>query len=126
GVYSFRIQGALHHRYGAARPLGNDRPTYNQLYFLDPQAAKQERERRNPNLKGEILWELGQMLQENHAYARVYKHAFEVLKEQEEQNRGAGRPNEVVTVRMHVDPRKDPRRYNMPTVDEVAVIFPNE
>ncbi|KZT54764.1 hypothetical protein CALCODRAFT_547562, partial [Calocera cornea HHB12733] len=125
GIYSYRIQGALHHRYGSARPIGNNPPTYNQLYFLDPEAAKQERERRNPNLKPQIIWELGQMLQETHVYAQLYKHAFEVLKEEEDRNQAAGRPNQVVSVRLHVDPRKDPRHYNMPTVDEVAVIIPN-
>ncbi|KZO96173.1 hypothetical protein CALVIDRAFT_481632 [Calocera viscosa TUFC12733] len=125
GVYSYRIHGALHHRYGPARPNNDQRPVYNQLYFLDPEVAKQERERRNTNLKPQILGELGEMLEATHPYAGHFKHAFEVLQAQEQQNRVAGRPNEVVEVRIHFDPQKDQRRYNLPTVDEVAVVIPN-
>ncbi|KZT56733.1 hypothetical protein CALCODRAFT_413700, partial [Calocera cornea HHB12733] len=125
GVYSFRIQGALHHRYGPARPAEGKAPSYNQLYFLDPQVAKLERERRNPNLKPQILWELGEMLRETHAYANLYQHAFQVLQDQERQNQEAGQPNEVVEVRLHFDPKTDQRRYNLPTAEEVAVVLPN-
>ncbi|KZO92363.1 hypothetical protein CALVIDRAFT_468331, partial [Calocera viscosa TUFC12733] len=125
GVYSYRIQGALHHRYGPARPTGEVNPVYNQLYFMDPQVARQAREQRNSNLRPQILWELGEMLQERHFYAQRFQHAFQVLEEQERRNREAGRPNEVVEVRLHFDPRNDQRRYNLPTTEEVAVVLPN-
>lgn len=59
------------------------------------------------------------MLSQSHNYAEIYRHAFEVLQEQDEDAQD-------VEIRLHVGPGRDPRRYNLPTSDDIAVILPGD
>ena len=114
----FRIQGELHHRSGPLLPEVDRPPKYAQLYFYDPRAALEHRCQMSTGLNPDTLESLQEMLLNNHQYVPIYWHAFEIL---EHYN-----PNDDISIRLRVTPgyHRHRRRYNLPTVDEVAVILP--
>ncbi|KAF6167569.1 hypothetical protein GIB67_031152 [Kingdonia uniflora] len=61
------------------------------------------------------------MLEHNH-FARIYRQAYEVLKE------ASLLPKHDVNIRVHLhySSRTYRRRYNLPSIDEIAVILPGD
>lgn len=118
GPYSFRLHGDLYHKMGALLPQEGVRPSYAQLYINDPHAALQARNTRNQNLNPMIMTELQAMFNDTHPYVPLYKQAYQVMMEKP--------PNEQANVqaRIILQASDDPRRYNLPAVDEVAAIIP--
>lgn len=119
GPYVFRIHGELCHRIGSLLPAEGVPPQYAQLYIHDPQAAFELRMQRNANLSPDTMALLQRIIADNHAYVDVYRHAHEVWV----LHGGAAE----LEVRLHFDAATDdPRRYNLPTTDEVAVVIPGD
>ncbi|KZP30308.1 hypothetical protein FIBSPDRAFT_699312, partial [Athelia psychrophila] len=118
GPYVFRIHGELCHRAGALLPQTGQAPTYAQLYIHDPRAALDVRNRRNENVREATMQALHDTLTQSHYYAHLYKHAYEVLSEH--------RDTSDVTIHLRCKPSQDRRRYNLPTVDEIAVVLPGD
>jgi hypothetical protein len=58
------------------------------------------------------------LLSHSHAYAALYKQAYEVLDDLGDV--------EDAEIRLRVVPRNDRRRYNLPTAEEVAVVLPGD
>ncbi|KIK60171.1 hypothetical protein GYMLUDRAFT_168282, partial [Collybiopsis luxurians FD-317 M1] len=60
-------------------------------------------------------------LRQNNHFATLYNSAYERIQLLEEQS-----PDPVNTayVKLHFEDRNDPRTYNLPTAEEVAVILP--
>ena len=117
GPWVFRILGQLSHYSGALVPDANEAPRYAQLYLYDPQIACEQRMIRNPNLRPTTMRLLQDLLTQSHRYAPLYKQAYEILEAEE------NAPN--VKVALRVMTNTDRRRYNLPTVDEVAMIMPD-
>ena len=113
----FRISGELHHRSGALSTPDGHLPRYAQVYVHEPRAALDFRVRQNADLDPQILLSLQTMLASSHPYVEVYKHAHEVLKDYD--------PADDAQIRLRLAPGHDPRRYNLPSADEVAVILPD-
>ena len=113
----FRIHGELRHLSGSLIPERGQAASYAQLYVYDPQAAYQCRVSRNDNLSLATLADLQRVLRLNHQYSQVYQHAYEVLRHYDG-------PDHYV--KLCVLPGNDPRRYNTPTADEVAVVLPGD
>ncbi|KDQ27730.1 hypothetical protein PLEOSDRAFT_1042559, partial [Pleurotus ostreatus PC15] len=125
-TWVFRIQGQLSHHSGALEAGEGRAPSYAQLYVYDPQAALQQRMLRNNALRRDTMEALQNMLSVTHRYASVFKHAFEVIREHERLG-GAGVPDIEVRLRAQKPrPGDHPRRYNLPTADEVAMILPGD
>ena len=120
GPASFHIHGTLHHLMGTLIPLDNHQPSYAQLYIYDPQEATNTHFQRNPDLQRDILLDLHQLLTEHHPYALLYQQAYEVMR--------AKPPEQHTDVCMclHFQQGDDGRRYNLPTVDEIAAIVPDD
>ncbi|EPT05482.1 hypothetical protein FOMPIDRAFT_1091844, partial [Fomitopsis schrenkii] len=118
GPYSFRIHGSLHHRMGSLLPNENQPPAFAQLYIHDPHAALQTRNNRNDNLKPSVMNVLQDLFLEHNPFVPLYKRAYEVLHEKP--------PEERVNLEAAIILREseDRRRYNLPTVEEVAAIIP--
>lgn len=110
----FRIQGELFHRGGALTQV--EKPTYAQLYIYEPQAALEHRCNNNRRRNANTLSILQDVLLQHHQYAAIYMHAYEILQ--------GYNPEDDVSIRLRMTPGNDPRRYNLPTADEVAVILP--
>lgn len=64
-----------------------------------------------------ILQDVLHVMRSYNAYTPVYQHAYEILQRYNAPD---------YTVKLCVVPRNDPRRYNLPTADEVGVILPEE
>ncbi|KAF9472798.1 hypothetical protein BDN70DRAFT_909035 [Pholiota conissans] len=113
----FRICKELYHRSGALLPDEGKIAIYSQLYIYEPRAALETRAKNNPTLDPVILRDLQAMLLEYHQYVPVYQHAYEILRNYND--------DDDVDIRLRVMPGLDRHRYNLPTADEVAVILPD-
>ena len=113
GPYSFRIQGELCHWSGPLTPNEGEEPVFAQLYIYDPETAYQTQCRRNGDLNPLTLQALQDVLWESHPYAAIYRHAHELLSQDDSTD---------LTIRLHCI--GDKRRYNLPIANEVAVIIP--
>jgi hypothetical protein len=115
----FRIQGELHHDSASLLPRAGVSPRYAQLYIYDPHSALRYRMENNPNgnLREDTMSVLQDVIRNNHQYAPVYMHAYEILRNEQ---------SEELCIRLRVAPGTDRRRYNLPTADEVAVILPGD
>jgi len=115
GVYTFRIHGALHHSMGSLLPPPGERPRFAQVYLYDSAEEQlQFRHETHPNLDPEILQLLSTVLRDVNPLVQFWRTARERIAD-----------NQQLTIRLTMlDPQQnDPRRYNRPTADEVAVII---
>lgn len=113
----FRIHGELSHLSGSLLPEESEAPTYSQLYIYDPHMAYRYRISRNENLSLNTMQILQDVMTNFNTYTPIYQHAHEVLHRYDAPD---------YTLRLCVAPGNDPRRYNLPTADEVGVILPGE
>ena len=98
-------------------PEDSETPCYSQLYVYDPDMAYHCRISRNENLSPATMRTLQHIMSDYNAYTPVYQHAYEVLRKYDAPD---------YTVKLCVVPGNDPRRYNLPTANEVGVILPGE
>ena len=117
GVYTFRIQGVVHHYIGSLVPNCDEAPVFAQIYIHDgtPEAEVENRQRHLGEAKLPELRALQQMLHEVNPYVSHFKHAVDRMRAQ------GG-----VDIRMIIraDGCPDPRRYNAPSAPEIAVLLP--
>ncbi|KDQ08676.1 hypothetical protein BOTBODRAFT_75354, partial [Botryobasidium botryosum FD-172 SS1] len=118
GPYTFRIHGTLHHIIGTMLPQPGHAPSYAQLWIHDPDVALDHRMVRNAERNATTMQEIQQALLQHNQYARLYKTAYQRLVEQQDQG------IQDVQVRIHLDPGKDQRRYNLPVAAEVGAVIP--
>ena len=121
----FQIHGAMYHRQGPLVPEGGRDALYSQIYNYDPAYTAQERSRRAPELNPEIVHSLTLMLQQSNPMIQIYLTAKERLADisQAEDNfRLILNPQ----LQLVVERGADMRRENLPTVDKVSVILPEE
>ena len=116
-MYTFCVQGVVHHFIRSLVPNSDEAPAFVQIYIHDgtPEAEVENRQR---HLGGEKLPELKalqQMLHEVNPYVSYFKHAVDLMKEQ------GGIDIRIV---IRADGGPDPRRYNLPTAPEIAVLLP--
>lgn len=121
GPYVFKICGVMHHRIGQLGHDENDNPKFAQIYIYDPQQQINYRK----NLYGlhtdaeiEILKLIQKWVVQNNELAKKFFNAFELSKRQ---------PIEDVKIILkgNIKPTNaHPGTYNLPTVDEIAVIIP--
>lgn len=125
GPYVFKVHGAIYHFTSHLHPENNQTRQFAQLYVIDSNDANQERINNvaNSHLSESVLHRLDTFLRLHNPYAKAYKMLAEV--ENEESDRAVIENREVVNVSMvfRRDRNLDPRRFNAPTVDEVAMIF---
>ncbi|KAG8744254.1 hypothetical protein FRC12_014842 [Ceratobasidium sp. 428] len=119
GPYVFKIGGEIYHRAGDLAPAAGTIASYAQLYVYDAhQEAATVRINRveNSSVERTLLRQLTGVLHESHGYAQHYKHAWQRLN-------GVG--VQTVAVVLRQGRNQDPRRYNLPTSNEVALIIPD-
>ena len=110
GPYVLKLYGEIYHNHGALIPNENRDASYAQLYIYDSQMALHQRMNRNQSLDRDTM--------SHHPFVLLYRQAAERLREQ-------GTTLDV-QVRLTYHPHSDPRRYNVPTGNEIAVILPRE
>ncbi|PBK59092.1 hypothetical protein ARMSODRAFT_852052, partial [Armillaria solidipes] len=120
GPYCFHVSGELHHWMGSLLANEGEDLSYAQLYIHDPAEALSMRNCCNPNLKSDIMSQLQDLLHDVNPYVALYRHAYLIMKDKPQEEY----PN--IEVWLHVGDGTDGRRYNLPTVDELAAIIPGD
>jgi len=115
GPYALCLIGELYHQLGALLPNENRSPSYAQLYLYDPAEARQFRLTRNNHLDANTMSDLQDMMLEHNPFVGIFRQAQEILREKSEDNH--------LHVRLTYKAHTDPRHYNLPTSDEIAVIL---
>lgn len=117
GVYTFRIKGTLCHKIGSLLPVQGQEPKYAQIYIMDSSINQQIQQRLkygHGHLDEGILQNLISMMHQNNLYYTIYKIAKDRI----------GQDNNLCLNLISFDASKqDPRRYNLPSADEVGVII---
>ena len=94
-------------------------PSFSQIYIYDDKEQELENHLNSfCQLDRNLLKELQDMMTEVNPYAQIYCHIDNVIKEKPTENVQLG----VKATRDTIDPR----RYNLPTGTDVAVIIPTE
>ncbi|KAK4519555.1 uncharacterized protein ATC70_009791 [Mucor velutinosus] len=135
GITPVGAHGELYHMQA---PLNFDNaPKYNQLYIYDPEyaAACRSANTRNQHLDDSTIEALSEMIGDavrcGNPFVRIYKHAHEIL-DAEEERQAQGHVSEDAYIRLDPQIRlelivgEDRRTQNLPTVNEIAAIIPNE
>jgi len=119
----FQLHGAMYHLGGTLLPPPDNSPKYAQLYIWDAALAKEVRQGRNPNLDHAVLGGLQDMLLEHNPFVPLFKDALTLMEDLEGEE---GEEDDHLHVRLTYKPFSDPRRYNLPTSDDIAVILPGD
>ncbi len=113
--YSFRIQGELYHKIGSLCSAEGQQPQFAQLYIHDTKHEHQNRHAVMPSLDPTTLDRLLTMMYNINPYVEVFKMARDMMAIE-------GAPMDL-KLRLIASRTKDARRYNVPTVDEVATLM---
>ena len=126
GPPCFRICGQVFHRIGNLRSNQDIPPTYCQLYNYDSLAAVNFRmqQRGNDLYLNDLMFRLQTIITEENPFALAFKNVAEV--EDEEIRRAALEGCLVSVVKMSLLEGQDRCRYNLPSHNEVAVVFVGE
>jgi len=127
GVQNFQIHGELYHLQGPLKAPGAEDALYSQMYLYDPQYALRLRSERFSTLNPELVQQITGVLYDCSPWISIYRTATERLRI-EEQAESQRLYSIILNPRMEliVNGDADPRRANLPTVDEVAIIVPEE
>ncbi|KAG1175834.1 hypothetical protein G6F70_003861 [Rhizopus microsporus] len=130
GLNAFQIHGAFCHRQNSLIPVEGSESFYAQLYIFDASYAAERRQARNSNFDSEIIRKFSAMLSQCNPFARVYRHAHEILSNHESNNTVSGgndqRENSAPYIiisplmRMRSIERSDRRTYYLPTMEEYS------
>ncbi len=115
---TFKIQGKVYHRIGSLCPNDGETPKFAQIYFHDTDHEAENRLKHNPHLNLDIVGSLQNCLHRVNPYIQSFKSALDF----------AQTHNDVqIILKADKNPSTEhPRRYNLPTASEVAVIMPGE
>lgn len=117
GIYNFRINGTVCHKIGPILPK-NDDPKFAQIYIYDNDYQLNKRENIFHELalnKDNLLQDLQSYINSHNPYAKLYKNAFEILKND---------PSLDVNIILKQDNVRIDKTFALPTNDEVAIIIP--
>ncbi|UYV63493.1 hypothetical protein LAZ67_2004302 [Cordylochernes scorpioides] len=125
GPFCYRIHGQIYHLTGPLHPHGNRAPSYAQLYILDSEAANNTRIAASRPLECHpgILTLLDSVLRRVNPYTSAYRQMHQVELAEEHRARIENRQMCQVQMLIRQNHCRDLRRYNAPSVSEVAAIF---
>ncbi len=116
GPWTYKISGQIYHSLGNIFPNANSTPVFSQLYVYDKEHELSNRHSRNSaNMERKTLKELQDTMHENNPFVLEYLKAAEVI----EQN-----PSQDVHLVLKASGTPDPRRYNLPTGNDIAIVIP--
>ena len=124
GPYCFTIHGQVYHRTSHMHPSDGARQ-YAQMYVIDSSMANDLRLQHpsNQHLDVGILRSLDELIRQVNVYAKAYKTLREVEIQEETLAVEEGSLVPTVSMAFSRDRNVDRKRYNLPTVDEIAMIF---
>lgn len=112
---TFKIRGQIYHKIGSLLPQPESAPKFVQIYFMDNHDEEiDHRCDLFQNLDRNLVAELQQLLHDNNALIRSFKTSLDRLPSDEHR----------IVIRADRTPAGEhERRFNAPTVEEVAVIM---
>lgn len=117
---TFKIQGQVYHRIGSLLPTEGNSPKFLQIYFISEADQLSTRLRMIPSLKAELIELVKEVLNNQNCYISTFKYNLENNALNETDNFRliihADRP-------VHNEHRG---RYNIPTINEVAILLVDE
>lgn len=127
GPYCFRINGAIYHRAGALHPEDGESRKYAQLYILDSEEAAAQRLQLHENQRchPHLMRTLSAWMATHNSFADACKMLYEVQQESVQDACLYNASPSIVSMAIIQDRENDPRRYNAPRSNEVAIIFQN-
>lgn len=127
GPYCFKVQGQIYHRTSHLHPPEGQQRKFAQLYVLDTAEAIEQRLNlpENNNCLPNVMHELDMIMREN-PYTLAFKKLSEVESQHKEYARAQNIPMPRVNMVLRRDRHSDNRRYNLPTSNEVAMVFQND
>ncbi|SGY19929.1 BQ5605_C017g08389 [Microbotryum silenes-dioicae] len=126
GPPSFYLSGAVFHRIGTLAPGPADDPVFAQILFLAPTERIEARRRFNgppeevrrlDSAYQQIVPVLDGMLQLHNSRVKLFLMAQEFMN---------SKASHMYQLRLLAPRNRDPRTYNLPTQEEVAVILPGD
>ena len=113
GVYTFRVNGQIHHQIGSAQPSEGQDAKFAQIYFFDNDTQTEIRNQIFPDLRSTTVEALQNLICRINPYCRLYKQAYQL---------GVNRDYRIVFKR-NPSQGQHPGRYTFPTVAEVGCIL---
>lgn len=115
---TFKVQGQIYHRAGSLLPIPDSEYKFLQIYFIgDINDQVDQRCAIHTNTKRQIIDSLQTFLHEHNELVRLFKTAIEQM------------PSDDYKVVIKADKApvgQHERRYNAPTIDEVAIVIVGE
>jgi hypothetical protein len=116
GVYTYRINGRIHHKLSSMLPRDNNQPKFSQIYIYDSEMQTAIRSGMFPqSINIEILNQIQNLLIQFNPYVKIYKQAGELLRE---------KPSIALNIIIKSNKTKD-KTLNAPTSNEIAVLMVN-
>ena len=116
GPYCYRINGQVYHAISQIEPEFGRKPGFSQIYIYDDQIQLENRLNVFNSLDASMLKDLQDMMTEINPYAQKYRHIGNVIKEKP--------ATDIRLVLRSTGKAVDPRRYNLPTGTDIAVVIP--
>ena len=114
GTYTYRINGAVHHKISSFIPQPNKYPKFSQIYIYDADMQSTFRTKMFPKtIKSNILNLLQKHLEINNPYVKIYMQAGENLRKD---------PGVQLNIVLKANTTKD-KTKNTPVADEIAVLM---
>lgn len=115
---TFKVQGQIYHKVGSLLPLPDEEHKFLQIYFMaNTNDQIDQRCRFNAGTRREIVTELQTFFDQHNELIRLFKTALERM------------PADDYTIVIKADRTpvgQHERRYNAPTIDEVAIVIVGE
>ncbi|XP_065321879.1 uncharacterized protein LOC135929292 [Gordionus sp. m RMFG-2023] len=128
GPYCFRVHGQIYHRTSHLYPSTGMPPKFAQLYVLETTQAVNGRlhMKENSGCNEDLLKRLDILIRQNNPFSISFKTLGEIEKEEKNRAIQENRPVQKINMIFCADRSSDKRRYNIPNIDEVAMIFTND
>jgi hypothetical protein len=117
GPWIYKVNGQMYHSLGPILPASNQKPTFSQLYVYDTEHELDNRHARNTSMDKECLHNLQQLMHEHNPYVHQYKQASQIIQQEPSQN---------VQLVLKATGTPDPRRFNTPTGNDIAIVLPQD
>lgn len=117
-AYTIQIQGQVYHRAGSLLPFDDADHQFLQIYFIGDETAElNQRCAIGSNTRREIVQELQTFLHQHNALIQLFKIALDRMPSD----------NQKIVIRADKTPvGQHARRFNAPTIDEVAIVIVGE
>lgn len=121
GIFTFCLNGRLHHYVGSTWPKPEEKPCFSQIYTVGDggtQEAKMRQDHQKVKLDDVLLLKLQTTINDTNVYAKLFKNAKEILSHD---------PGSKLVIKCVKPGKKDDlKRYNLPTVDEIGMVIPGD